>query len=158
MAAELLAGLSAFKTMFDIAKSMKDMSDAVNRNAAVADLWEQIIAAQTRYTAAIEQVNELETKLGTFEKWEADKKRYQMKDFGGGTIAYELKQSEAGDEPMHRICPNCYQEGHKSILQNTGITTYKQQLSVCHRCKTEFKFGERQEVNLSARSNYNPRI
>lgn len=41
MVAEVFAGISAFKTMFDIAKAMKDMDDAVKRNAAVFDLGEQ---------------------------------------------------------------------------------------------------------------------
>jgi hypothetical protein len=50
MVGEVIAGLGAFKTMFDIAKSLKDMNDTVNRNAAVAELWEQIISAQARYT------------------------------------------------------------------------------------------------------------
>lgn len=113
---------------------------------AVAKLWEQILSAQARYTEAMEQINELKTQLSRFETWEAEKKRYQMKDFGGGTLAYDLKPSEAGDEPSHRICPNCYQDGHKSILQNTGISAFKQQMAVCHRCKTEFKFGIRQDL------------
>ena len=34
MVGEVITGLSAFKTMFDIAKAMKDMDDAVKRNAA----------------------------------------------------------------------------------------------------------------------------
>ena len=35
MAAEIIAGLGALKTAFDIAKGLKDIDNAVSRNAAV---------------------------------------------------------------------------------------------------------------------------
>jgi hypothetical protein len=111
MVAEVFGSISAFSNMLNIAKSLKDMNDAVVRNSAVAELWEQIVTAQTRYAEAVEEVHKLKAQLATFETWEAQKKRYQMKDYGGGTIAYELKPSEAGDEPIHRICPNCLPAG-----------------------------------------------
>ena len=42
MVGEVFAGLSAFTSMFNIAKSMKDMNDAHIRNAAISVLWEHI--------------------------------------------------------------------------------------------------------------------
>ncbi len=46
MVSEIFAGLGAFKTMFDIAKGLKDINDAAARNAAVVELQEKILAAQ----------------------------------------------------------------------------------------------------------------
>ena len=46
MASELIAGLGLFKTMLDMAKGLKDISDAAVRNAAVIDLQEKILAAR----------------------------------------------------------------------------------------------------------------
>ena len=157
MVAEVFGGLSAFNSMFSIAKSIKDMNDAAVRNAAVADLWEQIFTAQTRYSSAVERVNELEAKLASFETWEAEKQRYQMKDFGGGTIAFELKPEEARGEPAHRICPNCYEKRHRSILQPHGRNSHKQELFRCGSCSAEYAFGHRQERDLQQTANrYNP--
>lgn len=42
---EIVMGLSAFKTMFDIAKTL----NATRRNAAVIDLQGQILAAQMQH-------------------------------------------------------------------------------------------------------------
>lgn len=117
MVADIIAGLGAFKTMFDIAKSMKDVNDTVKINAAVADLWEQIITAQARYTAAIEQVDELKAQLTRFETWETEKQRYELVELHMGSLAYSVKELMRGNEPAHYICPNCYQQNKKSILQ-----------------------------------------
>jgi hypothetical protein len=137
---EMIAGLSAFKTMFDIAKSMKDMSDINVRNIAVSNLWEQIFAAQSRYRAAMEHITELEEKLTHFETWETEKQRYELKDIGLGSKAYVIKESMRGGETPHEICATCYQHGKKSILQPRDISADK--LLICPECKTQIKIGD----------------
>jgi len=141
MVGEAFAGLSAFKAMFDIAKAMKDMDDAVKRNAAIAELGEQIITAQTRYTAAIEEVSDLKEKLGRLETWNAEKQRYELKTFGTG-FAYVLKPEAAGGEPPHQICANCYARGNKSFLAKVPSNTARQALGKgtvyrCSECRAE---------------------
>ena len=126
MVAEVFAGLSAFKTMFDLAKALKDTDDAVKRNSAVTDLWEQIFTAQARYTAAIDRVAELEEKLARFETWDTESKRYELKQLISGvpTFAYALKADAQPSEPFHCICANCYQRRLKSILQFDRFAIY----------------------------------
>jgi hypothetical protein len=53
MVAEVLAGLGAFKTMFDMAKALKDINDAAIRNGAVIELQEQILGAQVAQAALL---------------------------------------------------------------------------------------------------------
>jgi hypothetical protein len=139
MVAEVFAGLSAFKTMFDTAKALKDMNDAVIRNAAVSDLWEQIFAAQTRYASAIEEIHNLEKKLAEFENWKAQKQRYELKDVGLGALAYVVKESMSDSEPPHQICAACYQHDKKSILQPDETVTEK--ILVCPECKSRLTVG-----------------
>lgn len=71
--------------------------------------------------------------MAGFEKWEAEKQRYKLTDFGGGTFAYLLKPEAASGEPPHRICAHCYQRDEKSILQfvhrSDGQDYYK-----CPKC------------------------
>lgn len=133
MVGEVFAGISAFNSMFSIAKSIKDMNDVAIRNAAVSELWEQIFTAQSRYSEAIEQIRALETKLSSFEKWDTEKQRYKLTDFGGGTFAYLLKKEAANGEPPHRICANCYQQGDKSILLFLH-RSHNQDYYKCHKC------------------------
>jgi hypothetical protein len=157
MVGEALGALSAFSTMFGIAKSMKDMNDAVVRNQAVYDLTEQILTAQEKYAAAIEQVRELERQVATFENWDAEAKRYEMRDFGGGTIAYALKQSMANGEPPHNLCSACFQNRKKGILQPTGPNAYKQTMVKCAECGRDFALGQRVERGpMRMRTDFDP--
>lgn len=146
MVAEVFAGMTAFKAMFDITKSLKDMDDAVRRNAAVSDLWEQIIAAQVRYTAAVEQVDELKEELRRFETWEAEKKRYELYDIHRGFYGYILKEGSENGEPPHALCTNCYQRGFKSILQSSGHMTAHDHSWDCPACKTKTKNPSAQDM------------
>ena len=91
MVAEVFAGLAGFKTMLDTARSLKDMNDAVVRNAAVIQLQEQILAAQQLHAASVQRVRDLESEVAQFKTWETEKQRYKLKDFGQNTFAYELK-------------------------------------------------------------------
>ena len=139
MVAEVFAGIGAFKTMFDIAKAMKNMDDAVKRNAAVADLWEQIIAAQTRYTAAVEQIRDLEEKLAKVEAWEGEKHRYELREVSTGVFAYTPKDGMAQGEPFHMLCAKCYEHREKSILQATQELRKARRVHRCPRCKSEYE-------------------
>ena len=73
------------------------------------------------------------------------KQRYQLKDFGGATLAYELKPDCVNGEPVHRICPACYQKDRKSLLQPTGRVFSAQAQWHCPECKADFLFGVRRE-------------
>src|SRR5580700_4098699 len=103
MVGEVFAGLGALKTAFDIAKGLKDIDDAARRNAAVIELQEKIISAQQSHSALVERVHDLEGEVAGFEKWEAEKQRYTLTDFGGNSFAYALKPETANGEPPHRI-------------------------------------------------------
>jgi hypothetical protein len=85
---EFAAGLSAFKSMYDIAKGLKDISDATIRNAAVIELQEKILSAQAEQAELIETVSKLKSRVAELEAWDADKKRYRLTDLGGGRMAY----------------------------------------------------------------------
>jgi hypothetical protein len=151
-AGEVLAGLSALKTAFDIAKGLKDIDDATKRSAAVIELQEKILSAQQEQFALTEQLRGLQNKMATLDTWEAEKNRYELTDFGGETLAYALKQSMANGEPPHRLCSACYQNRKKGILQPTGISAYKQEMVKCSECGKDFMLGNRVERPLSARS------
>jgi hypothetical protein len=50
------AGLSAIKTAFDLAKGLKDIDDATRRNAAVIELQEKSLSAQSAQSALVENL------------------------------------------------------------------------------------------------------
>ena len=141
VAAEILSGLSGFKTAFDLAKGLKDMDDAVRRNAAVLELQEKILTAQQAQFALIEHVAELEKKQASFEQWTAEKEKYELQEIYPKTFAYVIKESARGTEPSHLICAACYQRRKKSILQKSSAVHL-----TCPECKTQVEFKASQLI------------
>ena len=83
MVAEVYAGLGAFKTMFDLAKGLKDMSDASIRNTVAIELQEKILTAQAAQATLLDQIGELGKRVADCETWETDKQRYELKHWEG---------------------------------------------------------------------------
>jgi len=135
------SGLASLKAAKDIAETLINLRDTAKFQGAVVELQGKILSAQSDQFTLLERVRELETKMAKLEAWETEKKRYALKDFGGNTFAYELKPEETGSEPMHRICPKCYGNGHKSILQSHGKNAVRQDTYQCTECKTDYNFG-----------------
>ena len=138
--AETFAGLNAVTTAFDMAKALQNIHEATARDRAVIDLQREILSAQEQQFALVQRVQELQEKVARFDAWHAQKKRYELKDYGENTFAYELKAAEANGEPMHRVCPTCYQQGHISILQFDGRSE-GQDWYLCAKCKSQLKLG-----------------
>jgi hypothetical protein len=141
MVGEAFAGLSALKTAFDLARGLKDIDDAARRNMAVIELQEKLLIAQNAQSTLAERVRELEEKAASFETWEAERRRYELKKFGTG-FAYVLKPEAQGTEPPHEICANGYARGKKSFLARVPSNTARQALGMgtvsrCPECRAE---------------------
>jgi hypothetical protein len=137
MAGEIFAGLTAIKTAFDIARGLKDIDDAARRNAAIIELQEKILDAQSDQAVLIETVGALKARVAELEAWDADKNRYKLSDLGRGMSAYTLKEGMENGEPPHQLCATCYNEGHKSIMQTETRNPGRCQVMVCHRCGSD---------------------
>jgi len=138
--AEIYGGISAFKAMMDSAKALKDITDGTARNAAIIELQEKILSAQSAQTALVERVRELEEEVRSFKTWEAEKQRYQLEKLPPGVIVRTLKADMARGEPVHHICENCYQHGEASPLNATEEVNGVYHLS-CNRCKAKMQVG-----------------
>jgi uncharacterized coiled-coil DUF342 family protein len=139
MVAEVFAGLSAVKTAFDLAKGLKDIDDAARRNAAVIELQEKILAAREAQSTLLERISELEKKVASFEAWDSEKQRYELKSLAPGVFAYRLKEAMADGEEIHDLCAACYQHGKRSLLQRRD--RLREHLMNCSECKAEIKIG-----------------
>lgn len=130
-AADLTQGLLALKT--DAAVSGK----AVELNRVIAEVQQQPFTAQANHAAQTSRIRELEAEVVNFKNWEQEKQRYQLHQLVPGTLVYRVKPDMQGTEPMHDICPNCYEQGVKSILQNGGLEKASEVVS-CKHCKASF--------------------
>ncbi|MFC1455445.1 hypothetical protein ACETIH_01525 [Microvirga arabica] len=152
------AALTSLKAAFDLSKAFLDVKGAVDIQGKVFELQRVILSAQQdalksqeAQSALLQRIRELENKLAEIGTWEAEKQRYALVDYGGGTLAYELKAEAANGEPYHRLCPSCFQRGQKSILQFSYKTSAGQDHYLCHACKADYDFGVKRHVDLSPR-------
>jgi hypothetical protein len=130
MVAEVFAGLTALKTAFDIARGLKDIDDATRRHAAIIELQEKILAAQSEQASLVERVGELKSRVAQLEAWDRDKARYQLTDIGGGggLHAYTLRPGMENGEPPHNL---------KSILQPEARSPGRCDVLACNRCGSD---------------------
>ena len=142
MAGEVFAGLSAIKTAFDMAQGLQNIHDAVARDRAVIELQKEILAAQSAQALLIQRISDLEKEKARFETWDAEKQRYELKELNSGSFAFVLKSDAQPPEPPHQICPTCYQNRKKSILQRAPNNSARMALGMgtsyrCPVCSTE---------------------
>lgn len=134
-ASEITQGLIALKT--DAAVSSK----AVELNRVIFDVQQQLFSSQTERTALQSRIRELEAEVMKLENWKNEQQRYELKELAPGTLVYRLKPTMENGEPVHDLCPHCYQKGVKSILQKNGVDRHHHSW-LCPDCKTIF-LGER---------------
>ena len=125
--ADLGSVLGALQKMSNIIKDWASFATDKERAAKIGEINGQILAAQTSAIQAnaaqaslIEQIGTLKTELTRFETWDREKIRYELRHVGDGSFAYVLKQDTGDSEPTHWICPNCYENRKRSILQPAG--------------------------------------
>jgi hypothetical protein len=133
MVGEIFASLGAIKTAFDMAQGLSNIHDAAVRDRAIIELQKEILAAQAAQFALVEQVDTLEKEVIKFETWEAEKKKWELKDLGRGALAYMLKPDCRGTEPPHWACTNCYGNRRISIIQHIRIRGEGREFS-CPSC------------------------
>ena len=151
MVSEVITGLSAIKTAFDLAKGLKDIDDATRRNAAVIELQEKILTAQTTQSELLERVSELEKEVTKLKTWDADKQRYELVALAPNVVAYAVKEAMRGSEPQHYLCANCYNQGNKSYLmqhlRGSHVDKFK-----CNSCSEEISINKGTGISMSALS------
>ena len=126
---------------------MKDVNDANVIQTKTFELTREIMAAQSyameavaAQSALIDRIRELEASVASFEAWERQKDRYELKRYEPGVFLYDLKPSMANGEPAHCICPKCYEHKKRSILHGTSLFQGRETL-MCHECSGQFIVG-----------------
>ncbi len=151
MVGEAIAGLSAFKTMFDMAKALQGIHDTATHDRAVIELQKEILTAQAQQAALVERIGQLEKQVASFEKWDAEKEKYDLKEISPHNYAYAIKANARGAEPAHLICTTCYENRKKTILQKSSAVHVS-----CPVCKTMVQFKDFQPSSGRAITDYDP--
>jgi hypothetical protein len=119
---------------------------------SLLDAQSKLLSAQAEYEKLAEVKRQLEQKIMEYEKWDAEVARYKLQEIAGGIFVYALQSDRAAGEPIHWLCPNCFNQRQKSILTKPVVdnTNYK-----CHRCSFDvIPTPTVYPRNPSLRSNY----
>jgi hypothetical protein len=142
---------SAFTSLdaaFDLAKSLISARDAGVVWEKVVELQRQIVFAQEGVRSAqstlLSRLDELEKEVTELKKWNVEKEKYRFTDIGRGLFAYEYNKENYPTGPPHRICSNCYDEHHISVLQFEHRDPGNCDVLACHRCGSDlYLIGDR---------------
>lgn len=146
MIAEISSFIASSKAAYDIAKGINALKSDVDRNESISKILEVLITAQFQASAVMAKAHETEIekhnltkKLMELEKWSETEKQYELQEVYSGIFAYVYKKDEGAKEPVHWLCPNCWQEKIKSILQCDCKNEYASSYT-CQRCGKAIKW------------------
>lgn len=150
--------VTSLKTAFDIAKGISELKTMTEVQGKVIELQQAILAAQAsamtanaEQYAAAEELRKLHEELDRAKGWQLEKQRYRLYqgDGLGGSVVYALRENKKLEgEPPHYLCANCYEQGRKSILNNSAVPTGFTHW-LCPACKAQFPSGYRGSVSAN---------
>ena len=141
---DLGVGLAAFNAIYKSLDALQSMKEDSIRIGAILEIQRDLYAAQQQYAALLKTVQELEAKIVEFENWEAEKARYEPRQFEPGVTVYVLKAGEQHAQMGQHFCPRCYHNKKASILQGTDKTFASRKTRDCLECKVELSYGPQQ--------------
>lgn len=134
--------LGTLDKVLGVVKTARTLLKGPDVTADLLDLKSSLLAVKTENLALVEQnhalvkrVHELEQTIARYDDFDVEAKKYELRTLAPGSVAYALKDSAGGGEPPHHLCPTCYGERRKSILQFAKQDFHFDTLS-CPRCGT----------------------
>jgi hypothetical protein len=138
---EIATALASLKTISDLATlTLKVKVDsavtekAIESQTAIITLQNTIMGLQSQYQELLGQNDELKKRLIEIENWEIESKKYALTEIAEGIFVYSLITDQKNGVPPHWLCPNCYQNKKKSILQFQYSRTAHNNTFKCAQC------------------------
>lgn len=140
--------LTAFKTTMDaikntlevVRKVMRLKEDVASKNIA-ADIYARLNTVQSQLTtlqglhdSVSRRKDALEAELESLKKQIVNESRYRLHALPTGAVVYLLDEVHCGTEPLHALCPHCYNQHVTAILQAGEIKDGHKTLR-CLRCQ-----------------------
>lgn len=157
MYTEIAAAIQSAKTLAELLKAAKSLSNYNELVAAVSEVNSRLmeatavaLASQEKHSQLNARIAELESELAKTTAWESKIKRYQLVEFPKtGVLVYELRSDFEDSEPKHYLCPNCADKKQISMLQPLG----KRRFLNCNTCKASYQIEHLPDPNIK-RSNW----
>jgi hypothetical protein len=111
---DIVQGLNAAKTEAAI-NGVK-----IELQGLILDAQQGLFAAQEAQSTDARRIAELEQEVMRLKDWSADRERYELQNFRGGSVVYSQKVSIDNRQAPHWLCASCFDHGEKSYLQKQG--------------------------------------
>ena len=140
----VIGGLKVLTSLTDKAKQngatdefTRELNTAIiNMQSAVMDAQAMTLEAQSEQSRLISELTELREQAKRINDWVNERARYELIPRNSNQV-YKLREdSRKEGEHMHYLCPICYEDGVKSVLQGSYIIDATDRR--CFRCKLEF--------------------
>jgi predicted RNA-binding Zn-ribbon protein involved in translation (DUF1610 family) len=123
--------LKAVKAIMDISQDVKINQVVIELQQSILELQAQMFAAQGKMQELSSVKDEIEAKLKARDNWDEEKKNYELKEIASGLCVYSLKPDSQTGEPHHYLCPQCFQNSKKRLLQKQRATTLNYRCQEC---------------------------
>lgn len=139
--------VASIQASFAIAKGLIAARDEQKIMAVKADLLAQLatalelavdtIRAKAEHEALIAH---LKQEIASMQNWAAEAQTYALTETARGLFTYIKQDNQKPLESTPKLCANCFDQGHKSILQLKRVPEGRQLALVCDRCRAEHVF------------------
>lgn len=102
-----------------LAKEPESATDLATLSNTILQLQNHIADLTNQKAALNVETQILKEKIAALRDWSEEKPNYKLARIGSRTTVYKLKDEIAilSETPKHYLCPACFHEGKKSILQ-----------------------------------------
>ena len=148
---DIAGSIATIQTAYGLAKSVVAGKVDAEVKAKASELVDSIInlqgvilSLQSKNQELLETNRLLKDQLSDLRQWEAVANSYKLCEVSEGIFLYSLVQDST--EPHHYVCPNCFNNKNKSILQ-ISKEKYKGTWYVCLAtdCKMQILDGSTRE-------------
>ncbi len=150
--AEATALMTNIKAAMDIANVLKSSYDTHTITKAQSEILDRLLAVHAnaailyeKYSAVCNENEGLTKKLMEFEQWKETESEYELKEIVRGTRVYSLKKNQQSTELSHWLCPNCWNDRKKYILQ-AEFDNGEEAKYYCPKCRFSFHFYHKQPL------------
>lgn len=120
----IVAAGKGFKTAIDLAKGIQALTTSTEVRQKTSELLDSVVDARFKLmeaadtqAALLQRIDQLEKKIASFEDWNCERERYQLKAIDRGAFAYMHKPGMENGEPAIWLCQTCFEKRHRSPLQ-----------------------------------------
>jgi hypothetical protein len=137
---------TSLRAVAEITKDLKEISDTSQLSTKIHELTKQILSAQS-YALVVQSEQfalaqskcKLDEEIIRLKAWNTERYRYQLQSVGPGAIAYVVKETMRGSEPVHWICPDCFQNSKKHFLNESHSDLHHVYFK-CAECAYKIRF------------------